>query len=150
MEPNPAQFVWSGGHLFYIAILKSLYGKEKVPLTPLAFLAPLLTLPFTVLWLTLGAENSTLVSLVWGLGIAWIALSHFQHFLFSIKQKDAARARYCLLVLLMLLFDEMVLFFELLYTPADYLRFNGYYLFDLLVTLALGLQVLALKKAEAV
>lgn len=149
-EPNPAQFVWSGAHLFYIAVIRSLHpGDTRGPKKPLAFLAPLMTLPFTVLWFILGKQNSPLVDLVWGLGIAWIALESFHSLLFCLETGRRDRARYHGAVLAMLLFDEFVLFFEMMYQPADFQRLNWYYAFDLLVTLALSLQACFLKRAEA-
>lgn len=148
MEPNPAQFVWSGGHLFYIAIIRCLIpAGQGRPIPPLAFLAPLLTLPFTISWLAIGGDNNPLVSLAWGAGIAWIAFECAKALIHCLREGDRAQARYHALVLAMLLFDEMVLFSELFYTPADYQRMNWYYAFDLLVTLTHPLQILALRKA---
>ncbi len=150
MEPNPAQFVWSGAHLFYIAVIRSLEGTgERGRIPPLAWLAPAVTLPFTAMWFVLSPEGSVVVNLVWGLGMAWIAFESMRALLNSRAAGNILRARYHAAVLAMLLFDEIVLFTELLYQPADYARMNAYFFFDLLVTAALALQVWTLIKAEA-
>lgn len=147
-EPSPAQFVWSGAHLFYLSVISSLGdGRAAGPAPWQAWLAPLCTLPFTLAWLLLGKHNSLVVSLVWGAGFAWIAYRSLAALLLSRAAKDSALARYHALVLAMLLFDEVVLLSALFYRSADYSRFNLYYAFDLLVTLSLVLQAAALKRA---
>lgn len=146
--PNPSQFVWSGAHLFYISVIRSLNpGTSRGRPPRLAYLAPLLTLPFTLAWFFWDKEGSPLVNLLWGAGFAYIAFEILRSLLHSMQRGEAWAARYHALVLLMILFDEMVLLSGLFYQRADFARMNAYYAFDFLVTLALLLQPVALHKA---
>ena len=146
--PNPSQFVWSGAHLFYISVIRSLNpGTSRGRPPRLAYLAPLLTLPFTLAWFFWDKEGSPLVNLLWGAGFAYIAFEILRSLLHSMQRGEAWAARYHAMVLLMILFDEMVLLSGLFYQRADFARMNAYYAFDFLVTLALLLQPVALHKA---
>lgn len=148
--PSPSQFVWSGAHLFYIAVIRSLdpgASRGRPPL--LSYLAPALTLPFTLAWFLLDREGSPLVNLLWGAGLAYIAFESLRSLLHHHQNGNLWGARYHALVLAMMFFDEIVLLSALFYQRADYTRLNLYYVFDFLVTLSLLAQPFALKKAVA-
>lgn len=148
-EPNAANVAWSGGFLFFVSVTQWLTTPEERRYRPrLALLAPLLTLPFTVLWFVWGSVKSIGINLIWGAGMMWVGWHYFKGYLLFRTTCRPAYARYHLIVLLMLAFDEMVMLYPLLLNPFDYFRFNGYYFFDILTTLMLALQVPALKRAE--
>ncbi len=149
-EPSPANFAWSGSHLFLISVALSMASdEERAWHPPLALLAPALTLPFTYTWFSLGEVTSPTINLLWGLGFAVLSYVSLRGLMYAHRQRDRRRMLYHALVLALVLFNEMMLHISLFLWPEDYLHFNGYYAFDMLVTLMLALLTPALIRAAA-
>lgn len=145
LEPSPANFAWIGSLLCLTSIEQALAGpEEKRWYPPLAFLAPLITIIFAIAWFVEMEYASPWVNTFWCLAFLSLARVSFRGFLYALKHKQRYRAIYHAIVLAMVFFNEMMLHISLFIWPEEYLRFNGYYLFDMLVTLTLGLMTPAL------
>lgn len=149
-ELSASTVSWWGYFLFLIAVNRmQIQPGEQGWKHPFAWLAALACAGFMALWYAEGL-NSPVINAVWFLIFAGLAFFSARSLAFSIrKPKKPARAGYHALVLAVLLFENLLLLASLYLWPEDYLRFNAYYLFDLLLSLGLLLLAPALNRAVA-